>query len=619
MSTPGTPVAMPVVMPSSVRQRVHLRLPVGTSEAWRGYYVPVPVGMLTDQDAIARARSRRQALERTHRRQGDDHERRFLALLAFMRLHRLSGDEWALMLYDGVQPGQTVRDYVRSLGYDEQFWGLSLGRLDDAVMVMAAAAGHRAYESHAAANAAAEIAAIARLKALGHAGEAYRIVVTLVLGLSAAASALIAGLVTRLLFLAFELWQFYLEWLKVVADDRVEKREWLGLVLSGLGIVPLGRVAGMLFSGVGLGVALGQFIAEVDGFLEEVERSVDVTDEIESAGGALHGGYGHGRIAFSEFDILVKEFPHLFKDLGRSTEAEFRAKVVNGKTRLLERENALPVAERRRFALEAIDKPHAFDDRGSSRPFEASKPGSIPRELTYVVKTDSGYDRVLVATEIRAGDRRPDYVQLRYTMDADEIARLRNADGTFKTEYARYRREVRSAGRRIRAKTPVVTSLDINTRLFGSDRLAHLEKHVDTMIKVIGRFTEVGGLSLDGEVRVWMREQYHNNPEVRGPLRDPRTGAVVRDAAHILTVPGPERLPGESDLDFAARRDAFRNSMRWTIEISLIERGGRLDVVRRPIRQRPAVDRVERTRLLAAVRRLRDGLKALPGLSGRRR
>jgi hypothetical protein len=379
----------------------------------------------------------------------------------------------------------------------------------------------------------------------------------------------------------------------------------------------MGRIAGIIYSGFGLSLSFLQIIAELDAFLAEAQRADQMNTAVTQSGGTLTAGWNASRIAFSEFDNLVQLHPELYNELGRSTEAEFRAKLLNGKLRLMARDAGKPAAERTYFALESLDdrKPNALENRSPANPFEAKNTRPMPREFTYVKRRGTApnytYERFIFLTEVRAGNRRPDYVMLRYTMDQAEVDKLLGANGEIEKGYRQYRNDERKAKRRIKARNSRIVSLDINTRLFGEERLKHMIKHADTIIKVVQRFTGFGAIHFDGDTDFLIREQYHHNPSVREPRIDPKTGNKITGAGHIFTVPDVEQIPGEAASGRSQRSTAFRRQMRWTVQFTLSVVNDKINFVKPGRTQSPTLSRENRLRFLKLVRTLRERLKPI--------
>jgi hypothetical protein len=251
-------------------------------------------------------------------------------------------------------------------------------------------------------------------------------------------------------------------------------------------------------------------------------------------------------------DIVLEEYPHLRDEIGKSTEADIRAKVLNAILKnideskkpleLVDTKTGKRIPDRRDkiVALESLDKDtrRNFNGRNSSNLFKATEVGKMPRQWTYVIKIGdppsghSGYDRVIGYSEERLSvgqslkqllgqkTRRPDYVYMRSEIIKPQLSAIKQGDDMV----PRFREILDAAsgkkksqhwksGQKVQMRNAAYKSIDFNTFITGETASNHVNKHTETVSKLVASQYEEGA-ELTGRVRVMVREWYHDSPSV---------------------------------------------------------------------------------------------------------
>jgi hypothetical protein len=339
-----------------------------------------------------------------------------------------------------------------------------------------------------------------------------------------------------------------------VRPELSSEAQWFALTISFLGMLPI-RWLGSLMTGVAVGSSVIEFFHQLEQALGDMQVAGDLTSAVRHQGGMIYAGDNFGRLKGDLLDLVLENNPHLRGEIGNSTEADIRAKILNAVLKNIDEGKKpvevvhtktgkrLPDLRDKIVALESLDADSRrnFDGRNASNLFKAKgEVSKMPRKFTYVIALGdppsghSGYERVIAYSEQRltvrqslrqllgsSKTRRPDYVTVRYQIAASELNAITQGHGI----EPRYREILEAAsgkksdsqiwnkGRKVKCLNPMIKSIDFNTLITGETALNHVKKHGDTLTKLTSSLYQ-DGMELTGKVGVLLREWYHQSPSV---------------------------------------------------------------------------------------------------------
>lgn len=444
--------------------------------------------------------------------------------------------------------------------------------------------------------------------------------ILLTFALSLMAGPVIAGLGPLGLAMDFSFrgFLFLVDFHKFTEDGELTGGEVFPLIVHTLGFHPSVRLQQVLGA-----IAVVATVFSVLVLLYEALTAIISFDQLDrqlaESGAEIQATDKPVRLEGDVLQALLLLHPELDTQIGRSTEADFRAKVLNALVRNQELADAprhpslahLPSTASRLMALESLDPDtmRTVKGRSSANPFDANKPNTFPRLVAYlleVVDTKamakpenhgqrivSHYERVLVYMETKTEavsileniggktNRRPDYVQFRYKITPEELAAGRDANGKVQPVFDTFLKGLAANGKFLKVVDAVLKSVDFNTFLGGDARAEHIDKHQRTVGAVLVHLQMKLRIKLLGVLGIFLTDYYHLTPQVssRGSYVfvgiDKHTISQLVDAPEnpgnfeILTEakPGHTVKPGTERERFIESAKNFADSLRKVIEV----------------------------------------------------
>lgn len=381
-------------------------------------------------------------------------------------------------------------------------------------------------------------------------------ILTFALGLLAAPVIADLGALGTALDFGFRGFLFLVDFSKAIEDDELTTQEVIILVVHAVGFIPVTRFQQTLGAASIVALAAG-VLKDLSDALAAIIGFDQLDQQISASGATITATDDPVRLSGDVLQALLKNHPELETQIGRSTEADIRAKILNSLVASQEIAAkppaapppglpAIPPNETRIMALESLDPNSSrnFAGRSIANPFDARSPRTFPRLVTCVLEVAdaaamakaadpmkrivSHYERMIVYAEAKTEAvsfleglsdpkvRRPDFTEVRAVIGAAELGEIRGSDGQPKPVFQQYLNGLAQKGEFLTVRDASIKSIDMNTFLGGEAREEHVDKHQRTINAVVKHLQERLRIRLRGTIGIYLTEFYHFTPQEEG-------------------------------------------------------------------------------------------------------